>query len=127
MIYGIGTDIAGIQRMRDALSRTGDGLARRMLSPDEWKEYAEARDKGAFLAKRFAAKEAFSKAVGTGMRGPVSLSAITVVHDPLGRPAFTFNPELAYWLKDRRLGRVHLSLSDEREYVVAFVVVEVAE
>lgn len=124
MIFGIGTDIAGIQRMREVHGRYGGKLAQRMLSPEEWGEYAEARDKDVFLTKRFAAKEAFSKAVGTGMRAPVMLTAISVTHDRLGRPGLTFTPELAAWMRARGMGRVHLSISDERDYVVAFVMVE---
>lgn len=124
MIYGIGTDIAGIDRMRDVHSRYGGKLAQRMLSPEEWGEYAEARDKDVFLTKRFAAKEAFSKAVGTGMRAPVLLTAISVTHDKLGRPALAFASELSAWMRALGMGRVHLSISDEREHVVAFVVVE---
>lgn len=124
MIFGIGTDIAGIKRMSEVHARYGGKLAQRMLSPEEWGEYAEARDKDVFLCKRFAAKEAFSKAVGTGMRAPVMLTAISVTHDALGRPSLAFSPELAAWMRTQGMGRVHLSISDEREYVVAYVVVE---
>ena len=124
MIFGIGTDIAGIHRMSRVHARYGGKLAQRMLAPDEWGEYAEARNKDAFLAKRFAAKEAFSKAVGTGMRAPVTLNSISVIHDKLGRPGFAFAPELAVWMQARGVGKVHLSLSDERDYVVAFALVE---
>ena len=124
MIYGIGTDIAGLQRMSEVHARYRGKLAQRILSPEEWGEYAETRAKAVFLAKRFAAKEAFAKAVGTGMRAPVTLTAISVVHDKLGRPGFSFSPELASWMRERDMGRVHLSISDEREYVVAFVLVE---
>ncbi|MDP2433427.1 MAG: holo-ACP synthase [Pseudomonadota bacterium] len=124
MTYGIGTDIAGIRRMAEVHVRYGDKLARRVLSPEEWDEYAEARDKEVFLTKRFAAKEAFSKAVGTGMRAPVMLTSISVVHDDLGRPGFSFSPELADWMRQLGMGQAHLSISDERDYVVAFVLVE---
>ncbi|MDD4882622.1 MAG: 4'-phosphopantetheinyl transferase superfamily protein, partial [Gallionellaceae bacterium] len=75
-------------------------------------------------AKRFAAKEAFAKAVGTGLRAPVSLSGIRVGHDDLGRPDFRCAPELDAWLAERQIGRVHLSISDEHEHVVAFAVAE---
>lgn len=124
MIYGIGTDIADIDRMREVHARYGGKLAQRMLAPEEWGEYAEARDKDAFLAKRFAAKEAFAKAAGTGMRAPVTLTAISVAHDGLGRPELAFAPELAAWMRTRGMGRAHLSISDERHHVVAFVLLE---
>ncbi len=127
MILGIGTDIAGIQRMREVVQRYGDKLAQRMLAPEELPEYAQARDPATFLTKRFAAKEAFAKAVGTGMRAPVLLTSIRVVHDALGRPSFDYAPELARWLRLRGMGRAQLSLSDERDYVVAFVLIESLE
>jgi holo-[acyl-carrier protein] synthase len=124
MIFGIGTDIAGIHRMGEVHARYGSKLAQRMLAPDEWGDYAQARDKNVFLAKRFAAKEAFAKAVGTGMRFPVMLTAISVIHDNLGRPGLSYSPELAAWMRVQGMGRVHLTISDERDYAVAFVVVE---
>ncbi len=124
MIYGIGTDIVAIPRMDEIHTRFGGKLAQRILSPEESGEYAQARDKDRFLAKRFAAKEAFAKAAGTGMRGPVAFAAISVMHDPAGRPGFAYAPELAGWLKDQGIGPAHLSLSDEQDYAVAFVLLE---
>lgn len=124
MIFGIGTDIANIARMRELHGRYGGKLAQRLLSPEEWGEYAQAKERTVFLSKRFAAKEAFAKAAGTGMRAPVILTAISVTHDQLGRPDLAFTPELSAWMRARGMGRVHLSLSDEREHVIAFVVVE---
>jgi holo-[acyl-carrier protein] synthase len=124
MIHGIGTDIVGIRRIGEIHVRYGGKLAQRLLAPEEWGEYADVRHKDAFLAKRFAAKEALSKALGCGMRAPVTFSAIIVTHDPLGRPGFAFSPELSAWLRAHEIGHVHLSLSDERDYAVAFVVAE---
>lgn len=126
MIYGIGTDIVAVRRMDAIHARFDDKLAARVLSPQEWDEYARARDKGRFLAKRFAAKEAFAKALGTGMRAPVAFAAISVTHDALGRPGLAFAPELANWLACRGIGSHHLSLSDERDYAVAFATLEKA-
>lgn len=124
MIYGIGTDLVAVKRMGDLHTRYGGKLAERLLSPEEWGDYAEAASKEHFLAKRFAAKEAFAKAMGTGMRAPVSFSTISVTHDTLGKPGFVFAPELGNWLKTHAIKSVHLSLSDEQDYVVAFVVAE---
>lgn len=124
MILGIGTDIVAIKRMDDLHARYGGRLARRLLSPEEWGDYAQAPQKHRFLAKRFAAKEAMGKALGTGIRAPVTLTAMGVIHDDLGRPDFSFSPELAAWLKVRGAGATHLSLSDEQDTVVAFVIVE---
>jgi holo-[acyl-carrier protein] synthase len=124
MILGIGTDIIAVKRMHDMHARHGGRVAARLLAPEELDEYARARDKARFLAKRFAAKEALGKAAGTGIRAPVSLSAIRVVHDALGRPGFGYAPDLAAWLAGRGAGQAHLSLSDEQDYIVAFVVIE---
>ncbi len=124
MIFGIGTDIVAVKRMDDMHARHGGRLARRLLAPEEWGDYARATGKGRLLAKRFAAKEALGKALGTGIRSPVTLTAIGVIHDELGRPDFSFTPELADWLKAHGAGSVHLSLSDEQDTVVAFVIVE---
>jgi len=124
MIYGIGTDIVAVKRMDDLHTRYGGKLAERLLAPEEWGDYAEAANKEHFLAKRFAAKEAFAKSVGTGMRTPVSFTTISVVHDARGKPGFIFSPELSGWLNAHGVNSTHLSLSDEQDYVVAFVVAE---
>ena len=124
MIQGIGVDLVEVARLRALHARYGARLASRILAPEEMPEYADAREPDRFLAKRFAAKEAFAKAVGTGLRAPVSLSAIRIGHDPLGRPDFQYAGSLDDWLRARGIGRVHLSISDEREHVVAFAVAE---
>lgn len=123
MIYGIGTDIVAVARMRDALARHGGRFAERLLHPDELPAFAAAREPERFLAKRFAAKEAFAKALGTGLRPPACLSAIGVSHDALGKPLYIFDEALAEHLA--RLGlSSHLSISDEREHVIAFAILE---
>lgn len=124
MIYGIGSDLVTIPRMTAAYARHGARLARRVLHDSELAELDGSAEPARFLAKRFAAKEAFSKAVGTGLRPPVLLSAIAVGHDALGKPAFHFSEPLSAWLDARGLNRFHLSLSDEREHALAFVVIE---
>ncbi len=124
MIFGIGTDIVAVERLRTMHANHGERLARRLLGPMEWDDYVRAPDKPRLLAKRFAAKEALGKALGTGIRAPMTLTACGVVHDELGRPDFAYASVLAGWLRERGAGRVHLSLSDEQEYVVAFVIVE---
>ena len=127
MISGIGVDIVAIARVRAALSLHGERFARHLLAQDEWDAYLSARDAGRFLAKRFAAKEAFAKALGTGLRAPVTLTAIAIMHDEAGRPQLrAASPALADWLAERRL-TWQVSISDEADYAVAFVVVEAAE
>jgi len=124
MIYGIGTDIVSVHRMDDLHARYGDRLAERILSSEELVEFGTATVKNAFLAKRFAAKEAFAKAAGTGMRAPVHFASLRVIHDDLGRPGLAWTAELGDWLAARGVASAHLSLSDERDYAVAFVVLE---
>jgi len=123
MIYGIGTDIVAVKRLQGMWERHGDRALKRLLAPQEMTDFAKAVDKGRFLAKRFAAKEAFSKALGTGIRPPAVLSAIAVGHDELGKPILDFCGQLAEMIKNQRL-TAHLSLSDEADYAIAYVVLE---
>ena len=92
MIYGIGTDILAVERISSLHQKYGDALARRVLSPSEYQQSAGCSDMVRLIAKRFAIKEAFAKAVGTGVREPVSLRHISVVHDDLGKPELTLHP-----------------------------------
>ncbi len=125
MIYGIGTDIAAVERLAGMFQRHGQAAAEKLLAPAELADFAKATDKGRFLAKRFAAKEAFGKALGTGVRAPATLPAIAVGHDALGKPMFLYSDELAALLREKRL-TAHLSISDEHDYAVAFVILEQA-
>ncbi|MBU1426637.1 MAG: holo-ACP synthase [Gammaproteobacteria bacterium] len=124
MIFGIGTDIVAVARIESASARHGAGFAARILSEQEMAEYATQSHPARFLSKRFAAKEAFAKATGHGLRYPVSLKRITVTHDELGKPAFLFDEELSAHLSKLGVVRHHLSLSDEHDTAVAFVVLE---
>jgi holo-[acyl-carrier protein] synthase len=123
MIYGVGTDIVAVRRMADFWQRHGERGLEKMLAPEEREACRASPDPARFLAKRFAAKEALGKAFGTGVRDPVLLPAIAVSHDDLGKPAFAFSPELAAHLAVRGLV-AHLSVSDEQDYAVAFVILE---
>jgi holo-[acyl-carrier protein] synthase len=125
MIFGIGTDLVAIARLRAMWLRHGDRAAEKLLAPAERADCLASADSGRFLAKRFAAKEAFGKALGTGIRTPVLLTAIAVTHDALGKPGFAFGPELQEWMEARGL-IAHLSLSDEADQALAFVIVEKA-
>ena len=124
MIYGIGTDILRIERIEQLYGKYGQALAERLLSRIELLEWRSVGNKTNFLAKRFAAKEAFAKAVHTGLRSPVTLHHISIAHDKLGRPEFVVEPPLQEWLRQQGIGRVHLSLSDGNGAVVAFAVAE---
>jgi holo-[acyl-carrier protein] synthase len=123
VIYGIGTDIVNIARIRAACERHGERFAARILAPVELSAWREHSDPPRLLAKRFAAKEAFGKALGTGVAVPATLHAVAVVHDPLGKPLYQFDPRLQAWMAERQL-RAHLSISDEVEQVIAFAIVE---
>lgn len=124
MIFGIGVDLVEIARLEQGLARFGEHYADRILSADEHPEFFASAAPARFLAKRFAAKEALAKAVGTGLRHPLALRRIAVQHDALGRPHFRFDDAVTTWLEGRGIGAHHLSLTDEREQVVAFVILE---
>lgn len=123
MIYGVGTDIVAVLRIREILARHGERFVQRVLHPDEAAGFLASRDPERFLAKRFAAKEAFAKALGTGVRPPAVLNAIGVTHDALGKPLYVCTEPLTAHLRTLGLS-AHLSISDERDYVVAFAMLE---
>jgi holo-[acyl-carrier protein] synthase len=124
MIYGIGTDIVEVSRIEESLARFGESFAQRILSEREWLEFEQSQIKARFLAKRFAAKEAFAKALGTGLRGPATFGNIGVAHDDLGKPVLDIAEALQVYLEQRSIRVCHLSLSDEKALAVAFVVLE---
>jgi holo-[acyl-carrier protein] synthase len=123
VIHGIGTDIVRVARMSEALARHGARFAERILDMSERPAFEQVRDPARMLSKRFAAKEAFGKALGTGVAAPATLHAVRVAHDTLGKPLFELAPALAAYMQERGLV-AHLSLSDETDYVVAFAVIE---
>lgn len=124
MIFGIGTDIVEYARIEKMWARYGDRFAERVLSERELPEFRVHDDRARLLAKRFAAKEALAKAVGSGLRHPVSLRRISVVHDGIGKPVLQFDDVLGSHLAQLGINGHHLSISDERNMVVAFVVLE---
>ena len=124
MIYGIGTDVVEVKRIKEALHKHGIALAKKILTSQELITYGKTEGKENFLAKRFAAKEAFAKALGTGMRSPVNFKSIEVVHDTLGKPKIKTVPELTLLVKSHNIKHCHLSISDEKNIAAAFVVLE---
>lgn len=124
MIFGIGTDIVEYARIEGLYARHGARFAQRVLSENEIGEFEKHLYPARFIAKRFAAKEAFSKAVGSGLRHPVSLSRISILHDGLGKPILQFDTLLRQYLAQLGITGHHLSISDERGMIVAFVVLE---
>lgn len=123
MIAGVGTDIASIQRIENLYRRYGCRVVGKILSLNEFEAFERATEPARFLAKRFAAKEAFGKALGIGVATPATMPNITVAHDELGKPVFEYAVDLVRYLDERGL-IAHLSISDEREFAVAFVVME---
>jgi holo-[acyl-carrier protein] synthase len=124
MIFGIGTDIVEVTRIEHSLTQFGDEFAKRILAPSELESYQNSKIKARFLAKRFAAKEAFSKALGTGIRAPVSFQNIAVSHDALGKPILVLADELQIFVQTKRISNMHISISDEKNLAAAFVVLE---
>ena len=128
MIFGIGTDICDIRRIRAVLARRGDRFAERVLGVHELAVFAARRakleERGVrYLATRFSAKEAFSKAVGLGIRMPMTWRGCEVVNQPSGKPEIRLNGALADWFESRGLS-AHVSVTDEADYAATFVVVE---
>ena len=124
MIYGIGTDLVNIKRIEEALFRFGDRFLHRILSEEEVAEYAQTSQSARFVAKRFAAKEAFSKAFGTGIGESVGWHDVRVSHDELGKPLIHASEPLQEKFRVRQIARTHLSITDEAEQALAFVVIE---
>jgi holo-[acyl-carrier protein] synthase len=127
MMYGIGTDIVQISRVEAALARNGERFAARILGPEELVKYHARRAKNAvrglrFLATRFSAKEAFSKAIGLGMRMPMTWRAAQVLNAASGKPIIVCSGALEEFMRQNKLS-AQVTISDEADYGVAFVVV----
>jgi len=124
VIYGVGTDIVEVARIEKALERFGERFAKRILCPPELKRFENHRQKANYLAKRFAAKEAFTKALGTGIHAPANWHGVWVKNLPSGKPVLEFSAPLQDLLRKRKILNHHLSLADERGMAVATVILE---
>lgn len=127
-IAGIGLDLVRIDRIEQALARHGDRFAEKILGLDELHKFHARRARDAmrgvrFLATRFAAKEAFSKAIGLGMHMPMSWRRVQTLNAPGGRPVLVLAPELRAWYAPR-FGAAHVSITDETDMAAAYVVIE---
>ncbi len=122
MIIGIGTDLVHIPRMQGLLDKHGDKIAARILSEREFAEFKLQIKPAAYLAKRFAAKEAAAKALGTGFRDGLSLRHIVVSNNDLGKPELSFEAAGLTLIQQLNIGRSLLSLSDDHEYASAYVI-----
>ena len=121
MIFGVGTDIVQINRIRAGLERFGDRFAMRVLTATEYDEYQTNHMAAQFVAKRFAAKEATVKALGIGFRDGLSLSQIGVFHDGRGRPGLEYHGRALEICREFGIVASHISIADEDEYAIAFV------
>lgn len=121
MIFGIGTDIVRVARMQKNIDRYGEKFAERILTAAELVEFRSEHRQAHFLAKRFAAKEAAAKAMGTGFRDGLMLHHIGVTHDAAGKPQLAFTDEAADFVRVNGITGVHVSLADEEDHAVAFV------
>ena len=124
MIYGIGVDVVEPQRIARLIDRYGERFARRVLTGTEWSGYERTKKPVLFIANRFAAKEAFSKAMGTGFRYPVTLQCISVVQNAAGKPSYAFSADLAQLMKSLGIVGHHLTISDETSLACAVAVLE---
>ncbi|HEU4775987.1 MAG TPA: holo-ACP synthase [Telluria sp.] len=127
MIYGIGTDIVQISRIEAALARSGERFAEKILGPEELVTFHERRARNAvrgmrFLATRFSAKEAFSKAIGLGLRKPMTWPSAQMLNAPGGKPVIVCSGALDAFMRQHKLS-AQVTISDEAEYGVAFVIV----
>ena len=130
MIYGIGTDVCDVRRIRASLARHGERFALKILSDAEFATWQQRSmrwpERGVrYLATRFSAKEAFSKAVGMGMRMPMTWRHCEIAKAPSGQPRIVLHGELKAWFEARLLS-AHVSVTDETDYAASFVVVEQA-
>jgi holo-[acyl-carrier protein] synthase len=128
VIYGVGTDLCDVRRVAGTFERRGQRFAERVLGPDELRVFharsARSPERGLrFLATRFSAKEAFSKAIGLGMRMPMRWRDCQILNEPGGKPFVLLSGALALWFEARGLS-AHVSVTDESEYAASVVVVE---
>jgi holo-[acyl-carrier protein] synthase len=124
MIYGVGTDVVEIARVKAVLEKYGERFAQRILCEPELKRFKSHRLPASYLAKRFAAKEAFTKALGTGIRTPANWHGVWVRNLPSGKPVLEFSRPLQELLKKKGVTSAHVSLSDEKGVAFATVVLE---
>jgi holo-[acyl-carrier protein] synthase len=124
MIYGIGVDLVRIRRMGQVLEKWGDRFIKRVFTPDEINICFKRAFPPSAFALRFAAKEAFSKAMGLGMTRGMVWREIEVFNDPKGKPGLKVHGRSARVCDERGITNIHLSLTDEKEYAIAMVVLE---
>lgn len=128
MIFGIGTDVCDIRRIEATFERQGERFARKVLGEQElvvWQQRSERWPRRGlrYLGTRFSAKEAFSKAIGLGIRTPMAWRRCEILNRPSGQPVIVLHGELKTWFEAQGL-RAHVTVTDETDYAASFVVVE---
>ena len=121
-IVGIGTDIVQLARIETVVSKHGDRFAERILHVNELKIYEAHSQPISYLAKRFAAKEAVSKALGTGIGKHVRLTEIEISNDKYGKPFLEYYGMTQDFVAKKKVWESYISLSDERDYALAYVI-----
>ncbi len=124
MIVGVGVDIAETKRFENLYSRYGERIARRILTESEQVEFGRRNNPASYLATRFAAKEAAAKALGTGFGCGVSYKSIEIKNNNQGKPMLKFINSALELARQKKVENVFVSLSDEKHYVVAMVILE---
>jgi holo-[acyl-carrier protein] synthase len=124
VIFGIGVDLVETPRIERLLEQYGERFARRVLTELEWPGYLRSNKKVLFVANRFAAKEAFSKAMGTGFRYPVTLQNISVVQNKAGKPGYQLSEALSAVMTQHEIAGHHLTISDEKSMACAVAILE---
>jgi len=127
MIYGVGTDLVDIERIKKIISKNKDGFVKRVLSEHEQALFVNKAENAAYCAKRFAAKEAFAKALGTGIGQVLSFQDLTIRNNENGKPQFILSEKLRKYLVEKNIKQAHLSISDESQNAIAFVVLETSD
>ena len=124
MIFGIGTDIVDVKRIKKMKSI--DSFAKKILGDNEYLKFSKLSEtkKIFFIAKQFAGKEAFAKAIGTGISGDVNFKTIEILRNDEGKPIFKFAEKTQLLIDNLGIEHSHVSLSDEKEYALAFVILE---
>lgn len=127
MIYGIGIDIVEVVRVQRAYDRWGQRFADKILGPMELKHFSKTKTPVRFLAMRFAAKEATSKALGTGFKQGVSPRQIEVKHNRAGKPSLVFSEYISRLMARNKITASFVTMADERDYVIAYATLETGE
>ena len=123
-IFGVGIDIVQIERMERSIDKHGEKFINKILHPNEVVLIDSLKNKARYLAKRFAAKEAFAKALGTGIVEGVTLPRIEIVNDEQGKPLICLHGDTKSKIEEKEINHIFLSISDEKEYAVAQVILE---